>query len=389
MPKKSKRRRANGDGSVFYRPSKERWYAQVAVRDKSGKARYVSKSARSRPEAVQLLVEMQANRAPAQNERQQCTILLGEYLDRWLKRNPEGFAETTLYGYSLACKNHIKPHLEGYRLDEITDDVVMEWLDDLAEANTGATTKVRCFSTLSSAMNQAVTDKLIPKNPLHGVRRPAEPETDIQPFSEDEVRRILNSRESHRMYAAFLLPFICGLRQGELFGLQWRDIDFSNRTIKIDRQACEVKGRIYVRPPKWGSYRTVSMTQAVHDALLFRRELTLKTGVDWVFTTKDENVMKRTNFSAKYWNPLLKQLGIRHRGLHHARHTCITHMLNRGVPVHVVSRIAGHKKPSTTLNIYAHLMHDDSRLAAEAMASFANGNVPATFRGTKIALREA
>ena len=59
------------------------------------------------------------------------------------------------------------------------------------------------------------------------------------------------------------------------------------------------------------------------------------------------------------------------------------------MPTHVVRRVAGHRKPSTTLNIYAHLMSDDSKIAANAMADFATGNGPVTDAQKNIKLKSS
>lgn len=78
--------------------------------------------------------------------------------------------------------------------------------------------------------------------------------------------------------------------------------------------------------------------------------------------------MLRSNFGHRHWRPLLKKLGIPHRGLHHARHTAASLLLGNGVPVHIVSRMLGHAAPSITLDVYAHLMPHQTGDAAEAMA---------------------
>lgn len=374
MPRKRKsRKRGNGDGSVFFRKSKGRWYAQITKLLPDGSTKQISRTASSRASAQDKLVEMLANQRPVANG-EECQTLLGPYLDQWVKNNPNENAETTQTSYRRASNNHIKPYLEGYRVTEIDTAIIRNWLQAMLSNGVGQATRVRTFSVLSAALTHARREGIIPTNPMSEVKRPPENKPDIQPFTESELERILHYRSGHPLYAAYMLPFICGLRQGEVFGIQWQDIDFKNQTIQIERQACENDGRIIIRPPKWGSFRTVSMTEALSNALKERRKETLSVGSEYVFTSQNNNVMRRSNFGNRHWGPTLKALKIRHRGCHHARHTCITMMLNRGVPIHVVSRVAGHKRTSTTLDIYAHLMSDDSKVAANAMSNFATGN---------------
>ncbi len=76
--------------------------------------------------------------------------------------------------------------------------------------------------------------------------------------------------------------------------------------------------------------------------------------------------MRRTDFRVRRWNSLLKILGLDHRGLHHLRHMYATLALGARVPVHVVSRVLGHSKPSITLDIYAHVLASQQAEATDA-----------------------
>ncbi len=66
--------------------------------------------------------------------------------------------------------------------------------------------------------------------------------------------------------------------------------------------------------------------------------------------------MWRGDFRVKQWNPLLQLIDLEHPGFHNLRHTYATLTLGAGVPVHLVSRVLGHSKPSITLDIYSHVI---------------------------------
>jgi integrase len=86
-----------------------------------------------------------------------------------------------------------------------------------------------------------------------------------------------------------------------------------------------------------------------------------------VFCSPRGGILRRSDFRVRHWNPLLKLLGLDHRGMHHLRHTYATLALGTGVPVHVVARVLGHSKPSITLDIYSHVLSSQQAEATEAM----------------------
>lgn len=101
----------------------------------------------------------------------------------------------------------------------------------------------------------------------------------------------------------------------------------------------------------------------VVNALAVKRVDSMRDGhaaVEWIFPGESGATTRRSNFGYRVWGPLLKRLGQRHRGFHHARHTCATLLLNSGsVPLPVVSRLLGHASPAITLAIYSHVMVAD------------------------------
>ena len=185
------------------------------------------------------------------------------------------------------------------------------------------------------------------------------------------MRKILHATANDRLRAVYLLAFSLGLRQGELFGLRWSDVDLDRARITIRQQACEVGGRVTFKSPKTESgTRTVSISASIVESLRDRRKASEAEGhaeTGLVFTNEVGNVIHRSNFGHRQWQPLLQKLKIKHRGFHVARHTAASLMLGAGVPIHVVSQILGHAKPSITLDLYSHLMPHQASVAADVL----------------------
>jgi integrase len=162
------------------------------------------------------------------------------------------------------------------------------------------------------------------------------------------------------------------MRQGELFGLLWEHVDLPGGKLRIVQAAAEVAGKVSIRSPKTAnSARVVELPPVAVKALKEHRAILMKegnAGSDLVFPAPRGGLIPRSTFRHRYWLPILKHknVGAAPRGFHHTRHTYATLALGAGVPVHVVSRVLGHSKASTTLDIYAHVLQAHQTAATEA-----------------------
>ncbi len=197
------------------------------------------------------------------------------------------------------------------------------------------------------------------------VARPKYRRRDIRPFSLQEVKSILAACRNDRLYGLFLAAFSLGMRQGELYALEWRDVDWELSKLRVERQAVNNSGRIEVKKPKTrAGCRTLELATEVLAAFRERQAIAMTEGLagcPLVFPAPRGGHIHRSSFAQRVWKPLLRSCEIEERGLHHARHTFATHALMGGPeveasPLHVVSAILGHASPSITLNIYSHLI---------------------------------
>lgn len=362
------RKRANGDGSVFQLPDGS-WRAVVSCGTIGGKRIRRTRKAATRDAAKQALADLQrevGGALPASTE-----ITVAEWLNEWIESAKTGkAAENTIESYRYSVTNHIVPHLGACKLASLTTAHV-----DAAfrRMKAGDRTRELAFQTLSASLRRAVKKGLIASNPCLDADKPKVVQKKIVPMDPDDVRKILAEVKDDRLYGVFVLAFSLGMRQGELFGLRWADVSFENRTITIHQQACEVAGHIVVRKPKTESgSRTIQVSENVINVLRTRRADSLREGhaaAELVFVNERGGPVRRSNFAFRHWKPTLKKLGIKHRGFHIARHTAASLMLGAGIPVHVVSQILGHSKPSVTLNLYSHLMKHQSDAAAKIIDS--------------------
>lgn len=346
MPK----RRGRGEGAVFFHASKKRWIVRWQG---------LERSAKSKPEAQVKLRELQLNGA-GKRRTVRATVTVSSYLEVWLEQIRSNRSPSTWANYETTIRMHICPMMGGLLLEKLSAAHVEEWL---ARLRVGQRTKQNAFTILKAALGRAVKQGVIPRNPCENVERPRHEAAEVSPFTPEQMRAILKAVEGHRLEAIFQLAFRLGMRQSELFGLKWKDVDLAHRTLHIVRQNSEVRGKVFEKAPKTrGSQRTIPLDDACLEAIHNRRRIAFREGLldddNWVFPGKLGQAIVRSTFSRRTWASILRKAGVEHRGMHQCRHTAATIMLNAKVSPSVVARILGHSKPSTTLNVYARFIRE-------------------------------
>jgi integrase len=190
-----------------------------------------------------------------------------------------------------------------------------------------------------------------------------------------QVTNFLTAASGSRLEALFHLAVTTGLRQGELFGLKWSDLQWAAGVLQVQRQVQSVPGQgwNFTEPKTNAGRRSVRIGPGVVDALRRHKERQALekqlAGSRWVendliFPNSVGNPMNSSNLRVIF-NRLLNEVGLPKIRFHDLRHTAASLMLNHNIPVIVVSNMLGHSKPSVTLDIYAHLYHESQSEAAQ------------------------
>jgi integrase len=188
----------------------------------------------------------------------------------------------------------------------------------------------------------------------------------IKPLDKVQVKVLLATAKvaQPRLYALYVLGVTAGLRQSELIGLRWNDLDMEGSRLTVKRSV--FKGK--VNPPKTArSNRTVRLAGLAVKALREHR-VNRRAGAPWVFSTRNGTPLDCGNLHRDYWKPLLRRAGLPDVTFHAAtRHTCATLLLDQGVHLKLVADLLGHQSIRTTANIYSHVLPDMQDEAAKAM----------------------
>jgi integrase len=175
-----------------------------------------------------------------------------------------------------------------------------------------------------------------------------------------------------------VLAVTTGLRQGELFGLRWKDVDLAAGRLSVSHTLTTPKGGRRLGPPKRNrSRRSVKLTAGATKALTAHRERQLEERVKlaelwqdhgFVFTTQVGTPLNRHNFFRRCFKPLLEEAGLpRNVRFHDLRHTCATLLLSKNVNPKIVQELLGHANISQTMDTYSHVLPNMQDQAASAM----------------------
>lgn len=214
---------------------------------------------------------------------------------------------------------------------------------------------------ISSAFECAIDNDLCQKNPCKNIvvssriKRASLDNT----FTAQECITIRNYclHSSDRIAFAPLVFLYTGMRQGELLGLQWSDIDFENNCLHIARTACvdsKCKKYISPRPKTDGSIRTVYILPQLKEILLKQPKSSL-----FVISTKAGDFYNSNSFNKMHKRFVHTIPGVRPLGTHAYRHALITHLGNAGASLDDIAGIVGHDNADLTRKVY--FFNDGSR----------------------------
>lgn len=285
-------------------------------------------------------------------------------------------------------KAHIMREFEERRVDEIDADMVDAWLRKLRAAGLSFGTRKKYEVVVSMVLDFAVLRRLIDANPMAGrprAKRKRRRKPAIQVYTFETVDQI--AREADGVFGeAIRLAALTGLRQGELLGLRWRDIDWEGQSITVRHRYLAGEGEDV---PKSGKARTVPLSDQAAAVLdrISRREHFTGRG-DLVLANEigghiDPSTLRRVYVSAR--DAVLEAAAEEGEELppltfHGLRHCFGSRCAAAGVPLASIQAWMGHADITTTM-VYVHFMpHADD--AARLTRAFSSGMGDNSDRGT-------
>lgn len=375
-------KRPDGDGLVR-KHSDGRWEGRIVVGHKSdGKPIYRSVFARTQKELMDKLhAQIEAHRDVELTEGYNLT--LAQWLDKWLDEyKAYTIRESTLQGYRRMVKNYITPHLGDKKLGSITTadlQKLYNWLRKYGRVNEHyekgdalSDSMVRSIHMLlHQAMDAAVQQRLVVKNPTNGTVIPKNNYAPKQILTEAQLTAFLEVAKQDPVWSDFFYTELTtGLRRGEICGLRWQDFDEKTGRLQIRRAVTTKNGggvKVGETKTQTGN-RTIQLPPSTVELLTKRKK---KSFSEWIFHNPTVPELPLSPATAyRRMKTLLRYAGLPSIRFHDLRHTFATHALTSGVDAKTLSGILGHTNASFTLDTYTHVTTDMQKKASGIVGSF-------------------
>lgn len=341
----------------------------------------------TKKEAQAKLVEIQAAKQDG-TYVEPIKLTVGQYLlDIWLPAIESTIRVSTYTSYRQNIVRHVIPALGSIRLQVLTADDLDRFYSDLFKSGLAVNTIRNIHVAIRKGLADALRKNRVPRNvaqaatlPKRTTRKP-----EMKFWTQDELRSFLDfvRDQAHRLYAAFYLLAVTGMRRGEALGLRWSDVDLDKAELTVSQALVQVNQETSFQDPKNGRSRVVSLDAETVAILREWRKAQIAERIalgpgyvdsGLVFTKLDGSELLPSSFSQSFERIVARTTLPRIR-LHDLRHTHATLLLRAGVPVKVVSERLGHATAGFTLTVYSHVMPGQDSDAAERFASLLRGSL--------------
>lgn len=309
-------------------------------------------------------------------------MLLSDWVSDWIDLRSCGLSARTLESYRSLLSLHIAPAIGAVPLDGLCPDQVQRLLAALCAAGHARTAQL-VLVLLRASLRDALIAGYIAADPTARIMRPRHTRADPRWWSVEEAQRFIAFAPSCRWGHAWLLALLCGLRRGELAGLQWADMPqlaLSGNVIchiRHNRQRIDGLGVVDLPPKSAAGRRDVPIPPQLIPVLrAARRAQAAQEAAGGVLPLYVVSYMDNRPIDPHALNRALSEdiarAGLRQINLHGLRHTMASSAVAAGVDIKILQSILGHANYSTTADIYAHVNLADQSQAISALVQRLN-----------------
>jgi integrase len=389
---------ANGEGSLYKRMREGRhtgYIGAVSYTDDAGKLKRHMVYGRTRADVQAKMKKVRGrieNRAPVKDSKQPLTRWLAQWRTTGLEASNR--KDSTKELYANLSRRHLEPEPFGATpLDKLKKSDIEALIVGMKSRTKPAKRDEHClnpepvralsdatirqtYTVLRAALDGAVRDELLAKNPAAAVGRPGVPRKEAKYSSAVDVTKVLLCAEGLRYRNVLVLIAATGLRRGEALALHWSDIRFEAGELKVRGTLGRVRGKLVITEPKTErARRSVPLAPAL--VAMLRSHLAeqaaenLAAGDQWrdeglVFATEfgtpvdPRNILRTIQIAAQ-------KAGMAGVGVHTLRHSAAVAWLESGIHVKAVADLLGHSSVAITGDIYGHTSDDTARTAVEGL----------------------
>lgn len=306
-------------------------------------------------------------------------ITVKQWLENWLDNYCVDVKFRSKEEYRNIIEKQIIPELGAKKLAKLSCQDVQVFCNNLKNLKTNKPLSAKrikdIYACLRNAMQTAVDIELIKKNPTSNVKLPKVKEKEIAPFDEKQIILFLDAIKEHKYEALFTVALFTGLRESEICGLSWNDINFKKNEITVRQQLQKQNGKYLIVDTKTDNIETIPVCQSIMDILRQQKKKQLfESTLDPILWNNEFNLVF-TNENGRYIIPhvvylnfkkIAESINLPEARFHDLRHSCATTLLANNVDLKTVSKVLRHSNVATTTR-YVHATSEMMKNASNMM----------------------
>ena len=342
----------------------KKWEFVFGYYDKGRRKQVRRRGFKTKREASIALVELQ--KEVFSNEYMGRSVMtVGEFMQKWLDTERKLECEaTTYYNNCMYLRNNILPRIGDIRLQNLDALTCQAFVNSMHEDGYARNTIDRVVTLIKIAIDRAIVYKLIKDNHMRKVKLPQSLKREMIIWNTDQMNLFLQSVKGKKYYCAYALALLTGMRQGEILGLRWKDIDYKRKVITINQTLTYYGKQIKNGAKTKSGVRSISMPNQLimilkeQQAKYEKFKLKCKAFVDMdvvIFNQLNGKTVFPSNLTKAYQRDV-RASGLPHIPFHSLRHCHATMLIEKNVNVKLISERLGHSKIGITLDTYSHVI---------------------------------
>lgn len=325
-------------------------------------------------------------------------MTLKEWLEKWLSDKELSLKKITLQSYTHRVQ-HIIESIGNVELYQLSKDEIHAFYKELKQKNKAiynGKKKVVTDKRLSSrtiydthkvlkmALLQAYRDERIPRDIATQIESPKLKKSNHKILKPEEVNKLLNSARGDQQYCAIYLGLFCGMREAEVLGLTWDDVDFNKQVIQVVRTLDneDEDNAVSDGTKTKAGTRPVEIDEEITEVLLTQKRLVENYKKNAKGLYQDNNLVCPTSLGTPM-NPsnlrrslyrIIKKADITRVTYHELRHSHASLMVKSGAEIKSLSEKLGHSSIRVTLDIYSHVLPGMQREGLKKLREEINKN---------------
>ena len=298
-------------------------------------------------------------------------VKFADFARQWLKNNEIHLKPSTSALYGIIIEKHLIAYWPERKLDEIRMPMIQDYISERTK-KVGPKTIRNEVAAIKSIFKYAIEAEYLKTNPSAFVKKPKVEKEEIDLLEPHEIQKLLaHTTEAYRV--AFMTAAYCGFRAGELWGLQWGDVDWNSGKIHVRRSLW--KGQFHT-PKSKTSIRQVDMPPFLVSELKKWRIRCPISKDELVFPNTDGEPSNHYTVFKNHFKPALRRAGLRHVTFHSLRHSNASMRIQYGQNIKYLSTQLGHASIDITLDRYGHLFNDKDFISGQVSLFEASVRIP-------------